>query len=121
VFIDLGLRMTGFVSRRQFDSKRPPAVGATVNVVVDKVDENEGLIVCNLPRGRACISGVWSSVVAGQTAECQVTGTNKGGLDVTIGSLRGFLPASQIELGFAANLDSYVGRGLSVRITEVNP
>jgi ribosomal protein S1 len=120
VFLDLGLRTTGFVPRRQFDAKRPPEVGKVIDIVVDKVSEAEGLIHCNLPRGRARISGDWATVVVGQTTDCQVAGTNKGGLEVTVGSLRGFLPASQVELGFAANLETYVGKVLSVRITEVN-
>ncbi|MEZ6067607.1 MAG: S1 RNA-binding domain-containing protein [Planctomycetaceae bacterium] len=121
VFVDLGLRMTGLVPKRQFDPKQPIEVGKQVDVVVDKIDEAEGLIVCNLPKGRAKVSGDWSSVVVGQTTECQVSATNKGGLEVSVGSLRGFMPASQVELGFASSLESYVGRTLSVRITEVNP
>lgn len=121
VFVEFGLRMTGLVPLRQFDPQHPPQVGATVQVSVDKVDETEGLIYCNLPRGRGKVSHDWSAVVVGQTVDCQVTGVNKGGLEVTVGSLRGFLPASQVELGFVANLESYIGRQLSVRVTEVNP
>lgn len=121
VFVDLGLRMTGVIPQRQFDPKRPAVVGAQVNVSVDKVDEGEGLILCNLPKGRGKVSGDWSSVVVGQTVECRVASVNKGGLEVTVGSLRGFLPASQVELGYAANLESYVGQSISARVTEVNP
>lgn len=121
VFVDVGLRTTALIPLRQFDPKHPPQVGAGVTVTVDKVDEAEGLIHCNLPRGRGKVSHDWSAVVVGQTVECNVTSTNKGGLEVTVGSLRGFLPASQVELGFAANMDSYVGQRLSVRVTEVNP
>jgi small subunit ribosomal protein S1 len=50
-----------------------------------------------------------------------VTKTNKGGLEVTVSSLRGFLPASQVDLGFVENLESYVGQKLTCVITEVNP
>ncbi len=121
VFLDFGLRMTGIVPLHQFDPQKPPQVGATVQVTVDKVDETEGLISCHLPRGRGKVSHDWNAVVVGQTVDCQVTATNKGGLEVTVGSLRGFLPASQVELGFVANLESYIGRRLSVRVTEVNP
>ncbi|MFV0444920.1 MAG: S1 RNA-binding domain-containing protein [Planctomycetaceae bacterium] len=121
VFVDLGLRMTGVIPFKQFDPKKPPVVGQSVNVAVDKVDETEGLILCNLPKGRGKVSGDWSSVVVGQTVEARVSGVNKGGLEVTVGTLRGFLPASQVELGYAANLETYVGQALSVRITEVNP
>jgi small subunit ribosomal protein S1 len=50
-----------------------------------------------------------------------VVKTNKGGLEVTVGSLRGFLPASQVDLGFVSNLETYVGQKLGVQVTEVNP
>ncbi len=121
VFLEFGLRMTGLVPLRQFDPKKPPEAGAEISVTVDKIDEAEGLIHCHLPRGRGRVSGDWNSVVAGQSVECKVTSVNKGGLEVTVGTLRGFLPASQVELGYAANLESYVGQQLTVRVTEVNP
>ena len=89
VFVDLGLRMTGVIPQRQFDPKKPAVVGAQVNVSVDKVDEAEGLILCNLPKGRGKVSGDWSSVVVGQTVDCRVASVNKGELEVTVGSLRG--------------------------------
>jgi len=120
VFLDLGLPMTGVVPLRQFDPRHPPKVGATVSVAVEKLDETEGLIHCNLPRGRGKVSHDWNAVVVGQTVDCNVVSTNKGGLEVTVGSLRGFLPASQVELGYAQNLDTYVGQKISVRVTEVN-
>src|SRR5687768_1596922 len=50
-----------------------------------------------------------------------VAKTNKGGLEVTIGGLRGFLPASQVDLAFVENLEGYVGQKLTCVITEVNP
>ena len=50
-----------------------------------------------------------------------VTAVNKGGLQVSVSSLRGFLPASQVDMGFAGNLEQYVGQKLTVQITEVNP
>lgn len=122
VFLDLGVRFTGMVPLKQFDPQKPPQVGDAITVSVGKVDESEGLVHCNLPRGRGSrVSGDWSAVAVGQVVECLVTKTNKGGLEVTLGNLRGFLPASQVEMGFVANLDSYVGQKLSAKVTEVNP
>jgi small subunit ribosomal protein S1 len=40
---------------------------------------------------------------------------------VTVSGLRGFMPASQVELGFAGNLEQYVGQKVTVQVTEVNP
>jgi small subunit ribosomal protein S1 len=49
-----------------------------------------------------------------------VGGKNKGGLEVTIGSLRGFLPAGQVDLHYVDDLQSYVGQKLRVIVTEAN-
>lgn len=121
VFVDLGLRMSGVVSLRQFSTNKPPIVGNKLDVIVSKIDEEEGLIACTLPRRAARISGDWSALATGQTVECMVTKTNKGGLDVTVSTLRGFMPASQIDVGYVADLESFVGQKLQARVTEVNP
>jgi len=122
VFLDVNLRMTAVVPFRQFDVKKPPQLGDEVEAAFDKVDEAEGLILCNLPRGTTVVKGGdWSAVAPDQVVDCMVTKTNKGGLEATVGTLRGFIPASQVDLGYIADLQPFVGQKLRVRITEVNP
>lgn len=121
VFVDVGLRSPGLVAARQFESGKIPEVGAQINVVVDKFDEAEGLIMLNVPRGRRRVGGNWDAVSVGQVVDCMVTKTNKGGLEVNVSSLRGFLPAAQIDLGYVADLEPYVGQKLTVQVLEVNP
>ncbi len=121
VFIDIKQRIPGVVSLRQFSPKRPPVVGEPIDVIIAKVDDAAGLITCNLPRSTNKISGDWDALQVGMDVECMVTKTNKGGLDVTVSSIRGFMPASQADMGFVANLDGFVGQKFRVRITEVNP
>lgn len=121
MFIDFGLRMAGVLSRRQFGLKKQPMQGEQITVVVNRIDENEGLIYVNLPTGASRVRGNWEELSVDQTVECQVNATNKGGLEVSVGSLRGFMPASQVELGYVADLNAYVGQRLRAQITEVNP
>lgn len=121
VFVDLGCRFPGLLQVRQFEGKDPPEVGRKVNVTVSKVDENEGLITVNLKGGRARPGGNWDEVEKDQIVDCMVTGSNKGGLEVKIGSLRGFMPAGQVDLQFVESLDSYIGQKLEVKVIEVNP
>lgn len=123
VFIDLGSRslgVPGIVPLRQFGEKAPE-IGKEVDVKITKIKESEGLIVLSLPRGRHKPSGDWDAVSAGQVVECVVNKSNKGGLEVNVGSLRGFLPASQADLYFVGDLEPFVGQKLTVQITEVNP
>jgi len=121
IFLEFGLPKTGVLSLRQCDPAKPPAVGDVLKVVFQKIDEAEGLIHVNMPRGRTKVSGDWSAVSVGQAVECMVTKTNKGGLEVTVGSLRGFLPASQVELGYVEDLEPYIGQKIAAKVTEVNP
>lgn len=123
VFVDLGskaLGIPGIVPLRQFGDK-PPVVGQEVDVKVTSIKEAEGLIQLSLPRGHHKPAGDWDAVSAGQVVECMVNKSNKGGLEVSVGSLRGFLPASQADLYFVGDLEPFVGQKLTVQITEVNP
>lgn len=51
--------------------------------------------------------------------EGKVTGVNKGGLDVEVGGVRAFCPASQIDRGYVADTQAFVGRTLSFLVTEL--
>lgn len=121
VFVDLGFRSPGIIQIRQFESAKPPAVGQSLEVVVDRVDEADGLIVLSLPRGKRRVGGDWNAISRGQVVDCMVNKTNKGGLEVSVSNLRGFLPAGQIDLAYVSDLEEYVGQKLTVQITEVNP
>ena len=67
---------------------------------------------------------IWDEIAAaceqGQTVEGTVVERIKGGLRVDIGSLRAFLPASQIELRPIPNLDKYVGTTLKLKVVKLN-
>lgn len=120
VFLDLGFRSPGITSKRQFEAGKKPEVGQIIEVVVNRIDREEGLIQVNLPKGLRRVKGNWESLAAGQIVDCMVTKTNKGGLEVTVGALRGFMPASQVDLNFVSDLESYVGRKLRAQVVEVN-
>lgn len=120
VFFDLGFRIPGIASLRQFEGKEPPEIGKKHRVVVRKVDEAEGLITVNLPGGKQRLGGNWEAVEVGQIVDCTVNKTNKGGLEVNIGSMRGFLPAGQVDLAYVENLEPFVGQKLQVKIIEAN-
>ena len=121
VFVDVGLRSPGVVSLRQFDKAKPPEVGQELTVSVDRYDAENGLIHVSLPRGKRKVGADWSAVEVGQLVDATVTKSNKGGLEVNISSLRGFLPASQVDLQYVSDLEPFVGQKLTVKVMEVNP
>lgn len=120
VFFDVGFRSPALISLRQFDPEKQPQIGQEYTIIVDKASPAEGLIHANLPRGRRKIQGNWDAVAVGQVVDCMVTKTNKGGLEITVSSIRGFLPASQVDMHYVADLEKYVGEKLTVKITEAN-
>lgn len=120
IFLEAGLRKTVAVQSTQFPEGKIPAVGDSLDIVIDSVDE-DGLIRGRIPRARHRAGGNWDGLAVGQVVDCHVTAVNKGGLQVTVSSLRAFMPASQVELGYAGNLEQYVDQKLTAQITEVNP
>ncbi len=120
VFLEAGLRQNVVLQLTQFPDDKHPSVGDTLEVIIDALDA-DGLIKGRIPRARHRAGGNWEALAVGQVVDCLVSGVNKGGLQVSVSNLRAFLPASQVELGFAGNLDQYVGQKLTVQITEVNP
>jgi len=121
VFFELGYRSPGVIPLRQFVSGKKPEVGQRLEVLVDRIAAEEGLIYLNLPKGVRRIAGNWESLAKGQIVDCIVNRTNKGGLEVTVSGLRAFLPSSQVELGFVSDLNPFVGQKLRVEVVEVNP
>ncbi len=120
MFLDLGFRSQGILPLKQYEGKEVPGVGTEIDVIVHKVSPEEGLIHVSLPSGRQKVSGNWDAVQAGLVVDCMVTKSNKGGLEVTVGSLRGFLPSGQVDLRFIENIDSFIGQKLTVKIIEAN-
>jgi small subunit ribosomal protein S1 len=119
VFVDVpGGRSQGVLSLAQFP-EGPPPVGMEVEIVINGYDAANGLL--NLSRKGAAESVDWSSVAPGIIVEAVVTGTNKGGLEVQVNGIRGFMPISQIELFRVENIEQYKGQRLKCEVTEANP
>lgn len=121
VFCEVGYRSPGLLPVRQFPQGKQPRVGEEFLVIVEKYDPENSVIMVNLPKATRKARGNWEELTVGQITECLVNRTNKGGLEVTVGGLRAFLPASQVDLGFVSSMDSLVGQKLTVQITELNP
>jgi len=122
VIVDVGFRASGVVPTRQFDQNKLPQPGSELDLVVENYNSDEGLVHLNLHKQTVTKpAGNWDAVSEGQIVDCMVVKTNKGGLEVTVSSLRGFLPAGQVDVSFVSNLEPYVGQKLRVKILEVNP
>ncbi|WP_237227713.1 30S ribosomal protein S1 [Rubinisphaera sp. JC750] len=121
VLVDLGYRATGVISRRHFTDDQLPKVGEEIEVVVESINSAEGIIQLGVLRSAHRASGDWDTLTVGQVVECNVQKTNKGGLEIQVGQLRGFMPAGQVDMYFVGDLEPFVGQKLTARVIDVNP
>lgn len=118
VFVDLAAKSEGVVPVEQFEGALP-APGDMIDVVVDRFDTAEGLLILSL-KG-AAVEANWENIHKGMIVEAKVTKTNKGGLDVEVNGIRGFLPIGQIDINRVEDAAIYVNQKLRVVVTEAKP
>jgi len=133
--IDVGLKREGIVPsedlRRLGPDARIPEVDDEVEVMVVSPLDPEGDLIVSL--SQAHDSGDWARAEAmlesGEVFEAVAAAANRGGLVVSFGKLRGFVPVSQLaEAPRGADdgerlraLERRVGRTLPLRVIEVDP
>jgi len=117
VFFSLGGRNQGVVSLRQF--REPPSTGEELEVVVRGFNAEDGLYELTVPGASVDVQD-WSDLVEGTVVEARVTGSNTGGLECMAGNIRGFIPASQIEMYRVENYAEYYEKKLLCVVTEAN-
>ena len=117
VFIDLGAKSEGVIPTEQFGGTLPNP-GDMIEVHVDRFDRDEGLLILSL-KG-AAVEASWENLRKGLIVEARVIKTNKGGLDVEVDGIRGFLPIGQIDLARVEDASIYVNQKLKVIVTETN-
>jgi predicted RNA-binding protein with RPS1 domain len=118
VFVEFAGRQQGILSVRQFDV--PPRPGAEIQVVVQRLNPEDGLYELSLPNKAVQVDD-WSDLVEGALIEVRVTGHNTGGLECEVNHIRGFIPISQIALYRVEDLAPFVDQRLTCLITEADP
>ncbi|MEB5273745.1 S1 RNA-binding domain-containing protein, partial [Pseudomonas aeruginosa] len=96
-------------------------VGDTIEALVLTKEDKEGRLM--LSKKRAQYERAWGTIEELKDKDEPVKGTVievvKGGLIMDIG-LRGFLPASLVEMRRVRDLQPYVGRELEAKIIELD-
>jgi small subunit ribosomal protein S1 len=91
-----------------------------MDVTVRRYSEEDGLYEL-LVAGAAAQVDDWADVVEGSVVEARITGANTGGLECKVGSLRGFIPSSQIAVFRVEDYAEFIDQKLLCVVTEVNP
>jgi small subunit ribosomal protein S1 len=127
VLLDIGYKTEGVIPARELsirhdlDPSELVKVGDRVEALVLQKEDKEGRLI--LSKKRAQYEKAWTDIEGKKERDEVVTGTVievvKGGLIVDIG-LRGFLPASLVEMRRVRDLSPYIGKEIEARIIELD-
>ncbi|WP_370453763.1 30S ribosomal protein S1 [Gordonibacter sp. Marseille-P4307] len=127
VLVDIGFKSEGVIPSRELSIRKDadPAdlvtIGDKIEALVLQKEDKDGRLI--LSKKRAEYERAWISVEekfkAGEPVTGEVIEVVKGGLILDIG-LRGFLPASLVDLRRVKDLDMYMGTELEARIIEMD-
>ena len=118
VLVDFGGKSQGVAPMEQFDVE--PKVGDEMEFDVEKYDAREGLLILK-KKGAVSSSVSWENLEIGQIVEGNVTGLNKGGLELDVKGMRAFMPAGQVDLYFNPDLSVFIGQKLKAEVTQFDP
>ena len=127
VLLDVGYKTEGVIPSRELsirhdiDPSELVSVGDSIEALVLQKEDKEGRLI--LSKKRAQYEKAWGEIEGKKERDEVVTGTVievvKGGLIVDIG-LRGFLPASLVEMRRVRDLTPYIGKTVEARIIELD-
>ena len=127
VLVDIGYKSEGVIPanelsiRRSVDPSEEVSLGERVDALVLTKEDQEGRLV--LSKKRARFEKAWRKIEraaeTGEPIEGTVIEVVKGGLILDLG-VRGFLPASLVDIRRVHNLDEFKGQTLETRVIELN-
>jgi small subunit ribosomal protein S1 len=127
VLVDIGYKSEGVIPsnelsiRRSVDPAEEVSLGERVDALVLTKEDQEGRLV--LSKKRARFEKAWRKIEAaaesGEPVEGIVIEVVKGGLILDLG-VRGFLPASLVDIRRVHNLEEFRGQTLECKVIELN-
>ncbi|NLH92067.1 MAG: 30S ribosomal protein S1 [Atopobium sp.] len=127
VLLDIGFKSEGVIPvrelsiRKDVDPSEVVHLGDKIEALVLQKEDKEGRLI--LSKKRAEYERAWNRVEekfkAGENVEGEVIEVVKGGLILDIG-LRGFLPASLVDLRRVKDLNAFLGTRIEARVIEMD-
>jgi small subunit ribosomal protein S1 len=127
VLVDIGYKSEGVIPsnelsiRKSVDPSDEVQLGEEVDALVLTKEDQEGRLI--LSKKRARFEKAWRRIEAaaesGEPVEGTVIEVVKGGLILDLG-VRGFLPASLVDIRRVQNLDEFMGQKLECKVIELN-
>jgi small subunit ribosomal protein S1 len=127
VLVDIGYKSEGVIPsgelsiRKSVDPADEVTLGEEVDALVLTKEDQDGRLI--LSKKRARFEKAWRRIEAaaesGEPVEGSVIEVVKGGLIIDLG-VRGFLPASLVDIRRVPNLDEYMGQTIECKVIELN-
>ncbi len=127
VLVDIGYKSEGVIPsselsiRKSVDPGEEVSLGEEVDALVLTKEDQDGRLI--LSKKRARFEKAWRKIEAaaesGEPVEGTVIEVVKGGLIIDLG-VRGFLPASLVDIRRVPNLDEYMGEAIECKVIELN-
>jgi small subunit ribosomal protein S1 len=127
VLVDIGYKSEGVIPvselsiRRSVNPADEVSVGDEIDALVLTKEDAEGRLI--LSKKRARFELAWKKIEAAAESGEPVTGrvieVVKGGLIIDLG-VRGFLPASLVDIRRVQDLDEFMGQELRAKVIELN-
>jgi small subunit ribosomal protein S1 len=127
VLVDIGYKSEGVIPsgelsiRKSVDPREEVELGEEVDAIVLTKEDQDGRLIMSKKRAR--FEKAWRRIEAaaesGQPVEGSVIEVVKGGLIIDLG-VRGFLPASLVDIRRVPNLDEYMGTKIETKVIELN-
>ncbi|WP_066304344.1 30S ribosomal protein S1 [Atopobium deltae] len=127
VLLDIGFKSEGVIPvrelsiRKDADPSELVSLGDTIEALVLQKEDKDGRLI--LSKKRAEYERAWNAIEekfnASENVEGEVIEVVKGGLILDIG-LRGFLPASLVDLRRVKDLSAYMGTRIEARVIEMD-
>ncbi len=122
VLLNIGFKSEGVIPSDEFGPEHQVAVGQSDDVFLEKIENQDGLVV--LSKERADFLKVWDRIKVAHESGDVVTGVVdrriKGGLVVKLWGVDTFLPGSQVALRQVPNLEDMIGKEIDCRIIKKN-
>ena len=127
VLVDIGYKSEGVIPvselsiRKSVNTSDEVQLGEEIDALVMQKEDADGRLI--LSKKRARFEKAWKRIEEAHESGVPVQGTVievvKGGLILDLG-VRGFLPASLVDIRRVQDLSEYVGQELSCRVIEMN-
>jgi small subunit ribosomal protein S1 len=127
VLVDIGYKSEGVIPanelsiRKSVDPHEEVQIGEEVDALVLTKEDQDGRLIISKKRAR--FEKAWRRIEAaaesGEPVEGTVIEVVKGGLIIDLG-VRGFLPASLVDIRRVPNLDEYMGTQIECKVIELN-